>query len=99
MEQSGSAETSRGRKDTERITILTKMREREGNSWERKDEMKSLMDICINWGKEGCHLDIRKWRYVQEIKENEEIPSQQEPNSYRIKFYPIFNWDSKDQNL
>lgn len=36
--------------------------------------MKSLMDICINWGKEDCHPDIRKWRYAQEIKEGEEIP-------------------------
>ncbi len=43
--------------------------------------MKSLMEVCLNWGAEGCHPDIRKWRYVQEIKENEEIPSQQEPNS------------------
>ncbi len=61
--------------------------------------MKSLMDICINWGKEGCHPDIRKWRSVQEINENKEIPNQQEPNSYKIKFHLIFNWDSKDQNL
>jgi len=36
--------------------------------------MKGLMDVCINWGKEGCHPDIRKWRYAQEIKEGEEIP-------------------------
>jgi len=53
----------------------------------------------LNWGAEGCHPDISKWRYVQEIKEGEEILSQQAPNSYRIKFDPNFNRDMKDQNL
>lgn len=52
--------------------------------------MKSLMDICINWRKEGCHPDIRKWRYAQEIKEGEEIPSQQEPNPYKVEILSHF---------
>jgi len=36
--------------------------------------MPSLMDVCRNWGDEGCHPDIIKWRYCQEVKEGEEIP-------------------------
>jgi hypothetical protein len=44
--------------------------------------MKSLTVICINWGKEGCHPDIRKWKNAQEKKEGEEIPNQQISNSY-----------------
>jgi hypothetical protein len=44
--------------------------------------MKSLTVICINWGKEDCHPDIRKWKNAQEKKEGEEIPNQQISNSY-----------------
>jgi hypothetical protein len=47
--------------------------------------MKGLMEVCLNWRVEGCHPDNSKWRYTQEIKEGEEIPCQQAPNSQRIK--------------
>ena len=52
--------------------------------------MKSLMEVCLNWGVERYHPDICKWGYAQEIKEGEEIPSQQEPNPYRVEISSHF---------
>jgi len=36
--------------------------------------MKSLMDVCRNFGEEACHPDISKWRLPQKIGEGEGIP-------------------------
>lgn len=36
--------------------------------------MKSLMDVCRNFGEEDCHPDISKWKLASPIDEGEEIP-------------------------
>jgi len=36
--------------------------------------MKSLMDVCRNFGEEDCHPDICKWKLASKIEEGEEIP-------------------------
>jgi len=46
--------------------------------------MKSLMDVCRNWGTEGCHPDISKWKSIAEIEEGEENitrPAKEELNN------------------
>ena len=32
------------------------------------------MDVCKDWGAEGCHPDISKWKSIAEIEEGKEIP-------------------------
>jgi len=31
------------------------------------------MEVCLNWGAEGCHPDINKWKSIAENEEAEEI--------------------------
>lgn len=35
--------------------------------------MKSLMEVCRNWGAEGCHSDISKWKSTVRVEERREI--------------------------
>lgn len=46
----------------------------QGEGWPLREKMKSLMDVCRNWGAKGCHPDISKWKSVAEIEEGNEIP-------------------------
>ncbi len=36
------------------------------------------MEVCLNWGAEGCHPDINKWKSMAEIKKEEEMPTRPE---------------------
>lgn len=31
--------------------------------------MKTLMEVCQNWGAEGCHSDISKWKSIKVDRE------------------------------
>jgi len=31
--------------------------------------MKTLMEVCQNWGAEGCRRDISKWKSIKEDRE------------------------------
>lgn len=66
--------------------------------------MKSLMEVCRNWGANGCHPNISKWKSIARIEEGREIlipPEREELNKIcwnciALSFKECLNCNSKN---